>query len=542
MARRRQSWLMQAQRSAAEKERNRLQHQRAALALQQAQVRAIRQWEIQQERDEKKRRAMLAELHAQEAGERSAHLAAIVDELQTILRSGLRRSPAVDFDSLKVPPPPPEWHPERLPQPEPPPTLEAFLPPTPHGVAKLVPGAVQRHQKATEEATAKHKQAFGEWQSRDSMRQLTLASAEAEYRRAGEAASAAAAQQAAEVSEFQNAYTAGEPSAVSRYVALVLERSQLPEGLPVSRRVAYSPQSRQIVLEVDLPTIDVVPVEREFRYVKSRDAVEPVARTDRDRRAVYLNVIAQTTLRTVWEVFASDSGRLVDSLVINGFVSTINPSTGLGVRPCLITLRTTADTVQQLDLSRVDPIACLKQLNAGVSASPAELAPVRPILEFNMVDPRFIEETDILSTLDERPNLMEISPSEFESLITNLFGKMGLDTKLTRPSRDGGVDCVAYDARPIVGGKVVIQAKRYKNTVGVSAVRDLFGTTINEGASKGILVTTSGYGKASFDFAANKPLELLDGANLLALLADHAGIQARIEPPEDWVHPTEEGA
>ena len=39
------------------------------------------------------------------------------------------------------------------------------------------------------------------------------------------------------------------------------------------------------------------------------------------------------------------------------------------------------------------------------------------------------------------------------------------------PSRDGGVDCVAYDTRPIFGGKVVIQAKRYKNTVGVSAVR-----------------------------------------------------------------------
>jgi hypothetical protein len=33
----------------------------------------------------------------------------------------------------------------------------------------------------------------------------------------------------------------------------------------------------------------------------------------------------------------------------------------------------------------------------------------------------------------------------------------------------------------------------------------------NEGASKGILVTTSGYGKSSFEFAAGKPLELLSG-------------------------------
>ena len=122
-------------------------------------------------------------------------------------------------------------------------------------------------------------------------------------------------------------------------------------------------------------------------------------------------------------------------------------------------------------------------------------------------------------------------------LITDLFEKMGLETRLTRPSRDGGVDCVAYDARPILGGKVVILAKRYKNTVGVSAVRDLFGTVHNEGASKGILVTTSGYGQASHEFANGKPLELLDGGNLLSLLQEHAGIEAKIVFPDDWVDP-----
>src|SRR6267142_1014574 len=96
--------------------------------------------------------------------------------------------------------------------------------------------------------------------------------------------------------------------------------------------------------------------------------------------------------------------------------------------------------------------------------------------------------TKMISAVDQRRNLMELTPVEFESLITNLFEKMGLETRQTQASRDGGVDCVAYDPRPIFGGKVVIQAKRYKNSVGVSAVRDLFGTMQNEGASKGIFV------------------------------------------------------
>jgi restriction system protein len=165
------------------------------------------------------------------------------------------------------------------------------------------------------------------------------------------------------------------------------------------------------------------------------------------------------------------------------------------------------------------------------------LVPVRPLVDFNMVDKRFIEATDVLSALDQRPNLMELTPGEFENLITNLFTKMGLETKLTQASRDGGVDCVAWDMRPIVGGKVIVQAKRYKNTVGVSAVRDLYGTVMNEGAAKGILVTTSGYGKSAFDFIEHKPLELVSGSHLLYLLEEHTGVKARIEAPEDWVDP-----
>ena len=255
------------------------------------------------------------------------------------------------------------------------------------------------------------------------------------------------------------------------------------------------------------------------------------------RKARYADVLGQLTLRTIHEVFEADRHEKIESVVFNGHVDIIDPATGRPARPCLVTVRTTRDLFLSLELRNVEPIACLRKLNASVSKSPAELLPVRPIVEFNMLDPRFVEKSDVLRVLDQRPNLMELSPTDFENLITNLFEKMGLETRLTQASRDGGVDCVAYDARPILGGKVVIQAKRYKNTVGVSAVRDLFGTMQNEGASKGILVTTSGYGKASFEFADGKPLELISGSQLLYLLQEHAGIEAKIEPPDDWVDP-----
>ena len=107
----------------------------------------------------------------------------------------------------------------------------------------------------------------------------------------------------------------------------------------------------------------------------------------------------------------------------------------------------------------------------------------------------------------------------------------GNEVKVTQASRDGGVDAVAFDADPIRGGKIVIQAKRYTNTVGVSSVRDLYGTVMNEGAMKGILVTTSDYGPDAYEFAKGKPLTLLNGSNLLFLLEKH-GHKAKIDLKE----------
>ena len=50
---------------------------------------------------------------------------------------------------------------------------------------------------------------------------------------------------------------------------------------------------------------------------------------------------------------------------------------------------------------------------------------------------------------------------------------------------------------------------------------------MNEGANRGILVTTSGYEPDAFNFASDKPIELIDGGWLLYLLQE-IGTEARI--------------
>jgi restriction system protein len=75
-----------------------------------------------------------------------------------------------------------------------------------------------------------------------------------------------------------------------------------------------------------------------------------------------------------------------------------------------------------------------------------------------------------------------------------------------------------FDPDPIRGGKYMLQAKRYTRTVHVASVRDLYGTVVNECANRGILVTTASYGSDAYEFAKDKPISLIDGPNLIALL------------------------
>lgn len=115
--------------------------------------------------------------------------------------------------------------------------------------------------------------------------------------------------------------------------------------------------------------------------------------------------------------------------------------------------------------------------------------------------------------------LLAMDPIDFEDLIADLFRAMGMSVMTTERTGDGGVDIRAVDPDPIRGGRLIIQVKRYRHTIPPAPVRDLYGTMLHEGATKGILVTTASFGPSAQQFAAGKPLSLIDGSQLAELLA-----------------------
>ncbi len=332
--------------------------------------------------------------------------------------------------------------------------------------------------------------------------------------------------------EMRNGYIAARPESVEFFLSEVLARSEYPDAFPQGFTVSFNAQSGVFVVDFELPNKNAIPTLKEVKYVATRDVLQEVPTSEVWRRRIYDDLLYQVSLRTLHELFTADESNVLKSIVFNGWVRSIDVATGSEAHACVLSLQTGRDEFSRINLSQVDPRACFRKLKGVAASKLTELIPVRPILSLNREDPRFVEAYAVAETLDDRTNLAAMDWMDFENLIRELFehefARNGGEVKITQASRDGGVDAVIFDPDPLRGGKIIVQAKRYTNVVGVSAVRDLFGTVQHEGATKGILVTTATYGPDAYEFARDKPITLLSGAELLKLLEDQ-GHHAKID-------------
>jgi restriction system protein len=340
------------------------------------------------------------------------------------------------------------------------------------------------------------------------------------------------------VQDLKSRYEQGTIEAVEQHTLMILGQSAYPEGIAGEPEVRYDEPSHTLVVAFRLPNPAEVPRVIEHKFVASRKEIKPVEMKQKDFDAFYDDVLHQIGLRTVREVIAGDYAGHVQAVVFNGWVRGIDRKTGKEFNSCVLSFEADRQRFLDLDLAHVVPKECVRGLK-GVTAGPlAQLAPVKPIMELNRDDDRFVESRPVLAGMSSGDNLAAMEWEDFEHLVRELFEKefasSGGEVRVTQASRDQGVDAVAFDPDPIRGGKFVIQAKRYNMVVPVSAVRDLYGTMMNEGANRGILVTTSYFGRDSREFAKDKPITLIDGENLVFMFQKHGrDVQIELLPKGD---------
>jgi restriction system protein len=311
---------------------------------------------------------------------------------------------------------------------------------------------------------------------------------------------------------------------IERHFQFALRTLALPLPWNFPWRTFYDPKERLLQINQRVPFItDIV--------VKRPDSNRPPSKKDTDY--FQRRLVPAVSLHIAQHVALNDLYEDVDTIAVNCWCRYFERTTGHLKRAFVSSLKVQKKDILQLNINKADALDAFRALRGAYVYSTEEIVPIEPQIRLDKKDDRFVAGKEVLDGMAQGQNLATMDWQDFEHLIRELlakeFGrKEGSEVRITRASRDRGVDAVIFDPDPLHGGKYVVQAKRYNNVVDVSAVRDLWGTVLNEGAARGILVTTSHYGRDAKDFASNKPLTLIDGQNLLALLAKH-GFKFKIE-------------
>lgn len=127
--------------------------------------------------------------------------------------------------------------------------------------------------------------------------------------------------------------------------------------------------------------------------------------------------------------------------------------------------------------------------------------------------------------------LASLTPEGFEEFVGEVFEALGFEVEHVGGTGDEGADLKVHRA----GLNGVVQCKYYsRGVVGSPELQKFLGTIHHTKSHKGFFVTTRTFSLAADKFAAEHPIELIDGPRLVELVQEAMGPGARKEPEPTW--------
>ena len=124
--------------------------------------------------------------------------------------------------------------------------------------------------------------------------------------------------------------------------------------------------------------------------------------------------------------------------------------------------------------------------------------------------------------------IMAKDPTFFEELVVKLLIKMGYGGSLsdagivTQKSNDGGIDGIIREDK-LGFDKIYIQAKRWdpEKSINRPEIQKFSGALRDEGASKGLFITTASFSSGAIESAEKQHIVLVDGKRLTSLMIEY---------------------
>jgi restriction system protein len=103
---------------------------------------------------------------------------------------------------------------------------------------------------------------------------------------------------------------------------------------------------------------------------------------------------------------------------------------------------------------------------------------------------------------------------QFENYLGHLFRMHGYNAEVTQSSGDYGADLVITKG----GRRIVVQAKRYKNNVGLKAVQEIYAAMNHYKATEAWVVTNSDYTEQAYTLAKSNGVKLINRNQLIEMI------------------------
>ena len=105
----------------------------------------------------------------------------------------------------------------------------------------------------------------------------------------------------------------------------------------------------------------MIPLERDYKYVGTRDEIDTLTRPDKEIKDRYARLIAQVAIRTIHEILISVPLEVAKIVTFYGHVSTTDMATGQPIKPCLISVSAERDVFATFVLANLDPVSLPSQ-------------------------------------------------------------------------------------------------------------------------------------------------------------------------------------
>lgn len=165
-----------------------------------------------------------------------------------------------------------------------------------------------------------------------------------------------------ELFEFKKAFELDDEEAVIEYVTKVLNDSEYLPDIVRDFELNYNKESKSLLIDYVLPSPDDVPNTKELKFVKTAKEIRNVPFKKGEFESFYDAIISQIALRTLHEIFESVYTNAIDTIIFNGMIIMTDKTTGQTIEPYILSILTNRKQFEAINLSKIDPIACLNSL------------------------------------------------------------------------------------------------------------------------------------------------------------------------------------